>query len=114
MCCALAGKAGDVYNLASGVETSIAALADLINRLTENPTPVDVRPARAWDRSVRRFGSPLKARTELGFAATVPLDEGMRRAVSWTQDHLSRIEECIARHQEDLERYAAAHQDPAA
>lgn len=112
--CALAGTAGDVYNLASGVETPIRTLAELINTLTGNPTPIEVRPARSWDRSGRRFGSPVKAREHLGFEAGVVLNEGLERTIEWTRDNLPRIEASIARHEEDLRRYAAAHQDPAA
>ena len=37
-------------NLASGVETSILDLARTINELTGNTTPLDLRPARDWDR----------------------------------------------------------------
>ena len=114
MRCALAGRPGDVYNIASGVETSIRELAERINQLTANPAPIEARPARTWDRSGRRFGSVEKAREQLGFAARVPLDEGLRRTIDWTRENLPRIEQCIARHEEDLRRYAAAHQDPAA
>jgi nucleoside-diphosphate-sugar epimerase len=114
MGCALAGSPGDVYNLASGIETSIRSLAELINALTGNPAPLEVRPARDWDRSGRRFGTTAKARERLGFTAAVPLEEGLRRTIEWTRDNLPRIEACIARHEEQLRKYAAAHQDPAA
>ena len=112
--CALAGAPGGVYNLASGVETSVRTLAERINALTGNPAAIETRPARTWDRSGRRFGSTSKAREELGFEAQVALEEGLRRTVDWTRQNLTRIEECIARHEENLRRYAAAHQDPAA
>jgi nucleoside-diphosphate-sugar epimerase len=114
MRCALAGAPGDVYNLASGAETSVRSLADRINAITGNPSGIEQRPARTWDRSGRRFGSPQKAREQLGFTAAVGLDEGLAQTVEWTQANLPRIEECIARHEENLRRYAAAHQDPAA
>jgi UDP-glucose 4-epimerase len=112
--CAVAGRPGDVYNLASGVETSIGALARRINELTENASGVETRPARAWDRSGRRFGSTVKASMDLRFVATVPLDEGLRQTIMWTRANLTRIEACIARHREHLDRYAATHKDPAA
>ena len=51
---ALRGKPGGVYNLASGVETSIAALAALINRVTGSRAGVLQRPARTWDNSIKR------------------------------------------------------------
>ena len=114
MRCALAGRPGDVYNLASGVETSIRRLAERINEMTGNPAPIEVRPARTWDRSGRRFGSTDKAREELDFSATVLLDVGLAHTIEWTIANLPRIEECIARHDENLRQYAAAHQDPAA
>jgi nucleoside-diphosphate-sugar epimerase len=57
---ALRGTAGEVYNLASGTETRILDLANLINRLTRNDSPPDVKPPRDWDRSGVRFGSTEK------------------------------------------------------
>ncbi len=96
--CAARGAGGEVYNLASGVETSIRELAEEIDRLTGNPVPPVMRPGRDWDRSGRRFGSPEKARAALGFAAEVPLKEGLERTIAWTRAHLERIEGCMARH----------------
>jgi nucleoside-diphosphate-sugar epimerase len=96
--CAERGAPGDVYNLASGEETTILELAERINELTGNPTPPAVAPRRDWDRSGRRFGSTEKARRELGFEATVPLEEGLRGTIEWTREHLPLIERCIAQH----------------
>ncbi len=98
MACATSGTPGGIYNVASGVETSILELAETINRLTENPTPIDFRPARSWDRSGKRYGSPAKAEKELGFRCQVDLEEGLKRTIAWTRSHLTRIESCIARH----------------
>jgi nucleoside-diphosphate-sugar epimerase len=96
--CALHGEPGDVYNIASGVETSILALAELVNRLTGNPAPLEFRPPRPWDHSGKRFGSTEKAKRALGFAAEVDLATGLQRTVDWTREHLPLIERCIARH----------------
>jgi len=100
--CATTGQAGDVYNLASGVETSILDLATLINQLTGNPAPLDFRPRREWDRSGRRFGSTEKAKRALGFEAHVALPEGLRRTIDWTREHLSLIDRCVERHAEHM------------
>jgi len=59
--CALRGSDGGVYNLASGVETPILELAERVNELTANPTPIALAPARDWDRSGKRFGSTGKS-----------------------------------------------------
>ncbi len=96
--CALRGAPGGVYNLASGVETTILELAEVINRETGNGTPVDLRPARDWDRSGRRFGATEKSRLELGFQAEVPVREGIARTVAWTRQNQALIAGCMARH----------------
>lgn len=100
--CALRGTAGDVYNLATGVEITIRELADRINAATGNPTPVTILPRRTWDRSGRRFGDPTKARTQLGFEARISHEEGIRRTVEWTRSQLPLITRCMAQHQQHL------------
>jgi UDP-glucose 4-epimerase len=96
--CATTGQPGDVYNLASGVETSILDLATLVNQLTGNPAPIDFRPRRDWDRSGKRFGSTEKAKRALGFEAHVALREGVRRTIDWTREHLPLIDRCVQKH----------------
>ncbi len=96
--CATAGEPGDVYNLASGVETSIRELAETINLLTGNDAGVELLPARDWDRSGHRVGSTEKARRELGFEAQIPLEEGLIRTIDWMRENLGLIDGCIQRH----------------
>ena len=104
MCAGARGEPGEVYNLASGVETTIRELAEIINAETGNTTPVDLRPARDWDRSGKRFGSTEKSREKIGFAAQVPVREGIARTVAWTRDNRDLIERCIRQH----DRFMAA------
>jgi UDP-glucose 4-epimerase len=99
MACALKGQAGGVYNLATGKETTILQLATLINEFTGNKTPVDLKPARDWDRSGKRFASTEKAKEELGFTAQVEIREGIRRTVEWTQANAELIRRSITKHQ---------------
>lgn len=96
--CALSGKPGDVYNLASGVETSILELAEMINGLTDNSGGIEFRPKRDWDHSGRRFGSTLKSREEIGFEAQTSLREGLQKTIQWTRENMGLIESCIHRH----------------
>lgn len=98
MACALNGTVGEVYNLATGKETSILELATLINEYTNNKTPLDLRPARDWDRSGKRFASTDKAARELGFRAAIDIREGVRRTVEWTKTNAELIKRSIARH----------------
>jgi UDP-glucose 4-epimerase len=106
MRCALAGKPGDVYNLASGTETSISTLASLINELTGNKTPIEFRPRRDWDHSGRRFGSTEKAKREIGFEAETSLHDGLEKTIAWTRENLDLIESCISRHAPYMDRVA--------
>jgi UDP-glucose 4-epimerase len=101
--CALRGEPGGVYNLASGVETSIRELAELVNELTGNPTPIALAPARDWDHSGQRFGDTSKSRSELGFEAKVPLREGLERTIAWTRENREFIDRCIAKHAARME-----------
>jgi nucleoside-diphosphate-sugar epimerase len=103
MRCALAGSAGGVYNLASGVETSILDLARLVNALTGNPASIEQRPARDWDRSGRRYGATEKSKDELGFIARIGLRQGLQATIEWTRDNLALIERCMARHRRFVE-----------
>jgi len=97
--CAEKGSPGEVYNLASGKETTILELADLINELAENPTPVRILPARDWDRSGKRFGCTIKSRVNLGFETTVRLRQGLANTIEWTRTNLETIQLCIGEHQ---------------
>ncbi len=105
--CAAIGAPGDVYNLASGVETAILELANLINELTGNPASVRILPSREWDHSGRRFGSTAKARARLGFQAQVRLREGLLRTIEWTRQHLPLIEACIRQHEAAMRTFHA-------
>jgi nucleoside-diphosphate-sugar epimerase len=96
--CATTGQPGDVYNLASGVETSILELATLINTLTSNPVSMEFLPERPWDRSGKRFGSTEKAKRVLGFEARISLRDGLCRTIEWTRQHLPVIDSCIQKH----------------
>jgi nucleoside-diphosphate-sugar epimerase len=100
--CALHGGAGEIYNLASGRETSIRELAETINELTGNPTPIALAPARDWDHSGQRYGDPAKAERELGFRAEVDLRDGLERTIAWTRENLDWIESCMARHADSM------------
>lgn len=100
--CATEGAPGDVYNLASGVETSIRELAETINELSGNAAGIELQPARDWDRSGRRFGSTEKARRELGFEARMPLRDGLALTIDWMRENIALIDGCVQRHSDRM------------
>ncbi len=106
--CAAAGTPGEVYNLASGVETSILELATQINRLTDNPVAPQIGPKRDWDRSGKRFGSTEKACRDLGFEAQTSLEEGLTQTIAWTRQSLPRIEAAMRKHVSSLPELGAS------
>jgi len=98
LACALAGEPGEAYNLASGVETTILHLTEQINAITENATPIALKPARDWDRSGNRYGDPSKAREKLGFEAAITLPEGLQQTIEWTRVNRTDILRCMQQH----------------
>jgi UDP-glucose 4-epimerase len=107
MACALKGEPGGIYNLATGRETSILELATWINEFTDNPTPPDLKPARDWDRSGKRFASTEKSKKELGFEAQVDVKEGLRRLVEWTKANRELIARTMAAHSKQMDQAGA-------
>jgi UDP-glucose 4-epimerase len=74
----------EVFNIASGVETSLLRLARALARAMAREK---IGPEFAAERSVnpvpRRLASTAKAERLLGFRATIPLEEGLRELVDW-------------------------------
>jgi UDP-glucose 4-epimerase len=77
-------RVDDVYNVASGAETSLLQLWQTIQRVTgcHRLTPVFV-PARKVNPVPRRLADTTRARQELGFVAEVQVEEGLRRLARW-------------------------------
>jgi UDP-glucose 4-epimerase len=38
-----------------------------------------------------RIGSPARAKAEIGFTASIPLDEGLTRLIAWRKAHISEV-----------------------
>ncbi|MCH6471081.1 NAD-dependent epimerase/dehydratase family protein [Sinomonas terrae] len=72
-----------VYNVASGIETSLLALAVALLDAMESDLAVEFGPEREPDGVARRLADTRAAARDLGFWAETPLDEGLRRTVAW-------------------------------
>jgi UDP-glucose 4-epimerase len=73
----------EVFNVASGRETSLAELAEMLLEVMGSDLSVEYGPARAVNKVPRRLADTTRARTRLGFEAEVDLEEGLRRLVEW-------------------------------
>lgn len=105
MLCALKGEPGDVYNIGSGVETTIAELAEKIKDLSGSESKIQYLPKRDWDNSGKRFASTVKSRETLGFEAIVPISEGLKITIEWTKENMNLIEKNIKKHIDHLNYY---------
>ena len=76
-----------VFNVASGVETSLNELAErLLNVMGSNLSP-EYGPARKVNAVPRRLADTTEAFQKIGFKAEVSLEEGLRRLVKWWQEN---------------------------
>jgi nucleoside-diphosphate-sugar epimerase len=86
------GKNGEVYNIASGKETFINDLAEMIIFLSSSKSNILSKPRRNWDNSGRRLGDASKMQTELGFVISVPIKEGIEQTIFWTRANMDLID----------------------
>jgi UDP-glucose 4-epimerase len=100
--CALNGKPGEVYNIASGRDITIAEWAKLIVELANSNSKVKLLPKRSWDNSGKRFGSTVKSESEIGFKAFVGYRSGLERTINWTKENLDLIEATMRKHDKFL------------
>jgi dolichol-phosphate mannosyltransferase len=77
---------GAVLNVASGAQTTLRALVDIVRSLFQIDTdPVwGTMPGRSWDTSIW-VGDPSAARDAMGWTATTPVERGLHALASWMQ-----------------------------
>jgi UDP-glucose 4-epimerase len=75
----------DVFNVASGTETSLNELAAALLRVMGSDLQPEYGPERKVNPVSRRLADTTKAERLLGFRSSVDLDEGLRRLVAWWQ-----------------------------
>ena len=72
-----------VFNVASGTETSLLELAQMLLKVMGSDLSVEHGPARAVNGVTRRLADTSAARERLGFQAEIDLEEGLTRLVEW-------------------------------
>jgi UDP-glucose 4-epimerase len=89
----LAAKANvtdEVYNVASGEETSLLGLAAMLSKVMGS----SAAPAHVEERKVnavtRRLADISKARNQIGFVAEIGMEDGLRDLVDWWQAERSQ------------------------
>jgi UDP-glucose 4-epimerase len=72
-----------VFNVASGTETSLLELAQMLLKVMDSDLSVEHGPARAVNGVSRRLADTSAAREQLGFQAEIDIEEGLTRLVEW-------------------------------
>jgi UDP-glucose 4-epimerase len=86
-------RTDDVFNVATGTETSLLQLWEALQKVTEayHLEPKFV-PPRKTNPVPRRLASSKRAREFLGFTATTSLDVGLRKLASWRRQALGELQ----------------------
>jgi UDP-glucose 4-epimerase len=85
----LAAKADvtdEVFNVASGVESSLNDLAYSLAKVMGSDLQPEYGPERKVNPVARRLADVSKAKNLIGFEAQVSLEEGLQRLVSWWRE----------------------------
>ena len=86
----------DVYNIASGTETTLLGLWGAIQKVTgAHHLEPEFHPPRKVNPVPRRLADVSRARDELGFVAEVPLEEGLRQLRAWQREMTAKPEELV-------------------
>jgi UDP-glucose 4-epimerase len=83
MLAASADVSDQVFNVASGTETSLLELAEMLLRVMDSDLGVEHGPERSVNKVTRRLADTDLARDVLGFEAETDLEEGLTQLVSW-------------------------------
>ena len=81
---------GEVFNVASGTETSLNDLAAALLKVTGSSLCPEYGPERGVNPVSRRLADTSKARALLGFKSSVSLEDGLARLVDWW--HQSKLQ----------------------
>jgi UDP-glucose 4-epimerase len=72
-----------VFNVASGTETSLLELAEMLLKVMGSDLDVEFGPERKVNKVSRRLADTTAARRDLGFTADTDLEAGLRGLVEW-------------------------------
>ena len=80
---AAADVSDQVFNVASGRETSLRQVLDILMHVMKASAPLEHAAERKINPVPRRLADVTRAKALLGFEATVPIEEGLRSLVEW-------------------------------
>jgi UDP-glucose 4-epimerase len=81
------------YNVGTGKRTSLKELAEMLLELTGCEKEIKYAPRSQATLVRNRIGSPKRATEEIGFTASVDLEEGLRQVIDWRRGHKAEVEQ---------------------
>jgi len=74
---------GEVFNIGTGIETTVWQLAKFIQSISETKNQITHLPERDIDNIRRRYMDIERIHTQLGWAPGVTIEEGLRKTIEW-------------------------------
>lgn len=81
----------ECFNAASGRETTVKQLLDILVDLMGTKNIKPIYEARDKKLVSRRFGCPKKAKKMLGFVAKTSVKDGMKKVIEWRNKEVKKI-----------------------
>ena len=79
-------------NIASGTETEIVHMAEMVNQLIGNLSGIIYTERRKWDTKSRLLASIDRARETLGYDPSTSFEVGLHKTKEWFDDHWEDIQ----------------------
>jgi dTDP-glucose 4,6-dehydratase len=79
--------AGEVINVATGIDISVAEIAHLVLDVMGKPDDLVCHMPERLGQVDRHIGSTEKAKRLLGWTARTPFEDGLERTVAWYRDN---------------------------
>lgn len=83
---------GQEFNLASGKETRIIDLANMINEILGNVSGIKFVSRRKWDTKSRLLASVDKAKELVGYTPMTEFKDGLTNTIEWFKENRDKIE----------------------
>ena len=84
---------GQEFNLASGRETKIIDLANMVNKAVGNKAGIKFVQRRRWDTKSRLLASIDKARKLIDYKSNIEFKEGLSNTIKWFKENWDNIEQ---------------------
>ncbi|WP_422365626.1 NAD-dependent epimerase/dehydratase family protein [Pelagibius sp.] len=91
VCAMKADSVDRFYNVGTGKRTSLKELAEKLLMLTGSNQPINYQERSLVTLVRNRIGCPKRASEEIGFAARVGLDDGLRALIEWRGQHKQEV-----------------------